>query len=419
MNVEPFSVLARRELARSGARLMRPLGGGQAGEFPLAYVRSGPRDGVPFVVIPGGPGLASAVPFLRFRRRAAAAGLNVLMVEHRGVGLSAKDSAGERLPMEAVTVEAAADDIAAVLDTEGIDSAVLVGSSYGTYLAQAVAARHPEKVRGLVLDSPIFHVEDDLAMNRAFRRDLLWEGNSWRTRDAARIIRELVQAGEAASPLTRVVETVYAFAGAEALYRVVKARQHGRLGVAWRLLASAGREDIGAETAGVPYYMEPAAVAGIAFGQLGYGIKPDGTPLDPQHAYAASAKDAPAYRGQPFDFPTLAKDWPWMTVVISGTRDLITTRPVAQRIVDTVPHGVLIPLTRMAHSALDSNQSALIRVMNAVENGQVERYAEHPHSLDALRHKGSAAMATAILTPLLHAVTRKPSQTISSVRAHV
>lgn len=419
MTVMPLGLIARRELARFGARMMRPIGGGHGGEFSLAYLRSGPREGLPFVVIPGGPGLASAVPFGGFRRRAARAGLNVLMVEHRGVGLSGRTADGKSLPIEAVTVEAAADDIAAVLDAEGISQAVLVGSSYGSYLAQAVAARHPEKVHSLILDSPIFHVEEDLAMNREFRTKLLWEGNSWRTRDSARIIRQLVEAGEAASPLTRVVETVYSFAGAEALYRVVKARQAGRLGLVWKVLASAGREDVGQETEGISYYMEPAAVAGLAFGQLGYGIKPDGTPLDPQHAYAAAARKAPEYRGQPFNFPELAKAWPWQTVVISGKRDLVTTRPVAQRIVATVPDGLLIALNRMAHSALDSNQAALIRIMSAVEKGEVDRYARHPSVLDHLRHRGSAAIVTALLTPLLHALTRKPSEAISAVRASV
>ena len=50
------------------------------------------------------------------RRRFAAAGVEVIMVEHRGVGLSRHDDDGVDLPPAALTVEAAVDDLAAVLD---------------------------------------------------------------------------------------------------------------------------------------------------------------------------------------------------------------------------------------------------------------------------------------------------------------
>ena len=51
------------------------------------------------------------------------------MVEHRGVGLSRADIAGELLSESDVTVHAAADDVAAVLDTLGVGKAVVAGSS--------------------------------------------------------------------------------------------------------------------------------------------------------------------------------------------------------------------------------------------------------------------------------------------------
>ena len=47
----------------------------------------------------------------------------------------------------------AADDVAAILDTLGIDKIDLYGDSYGTYFSQTFAGRHPERLRSVVLDS--------------------------------------------------------------------------------------------------------------------------------------------------------------------------------------------------------------------------------------------------------------------------
>ncbi|MFL0579441.1 alpha/beta fold hydrolase [Dietzia sp. 179-F 9C3 NHS] len=44
-----------------------------------------------------------------------------------------------------------AEDVRAVLDAEGIDSAVVVGHSQGGFIALRLALAHPERVRGLVL----------------------------------------------------------------------------------------------------------------------------------------------------------------------------------------------------------------------------------------------------------------------------
>jgi len=47
----------------------------------------------------------------------------------------------------------AAADVAAVLDALAIDRIDLYGDSYGTYFAQAFAARHPNRLRSVILDS--------------------------------------------------------------------------------------------------------------------------------------------------------------------------------------------------------------------------------------------------------------------------
>ena len=88
---------ARRVVAREGGFIERPIA---AGGFQLAYVRTGPSGGMPVVVLPGGPGLASALPYAGMRKLAASRGLDVVMVEHRGVGVSGTTTDGELLPPE-------------------------------------------------------------------------------------------------------------------------------------------------------------------------------------------------------------------------------------------------------------------------------------------------------------------------------
>ena len=102
-------VRPRRDVAGQAAQ-----GGDQ--EFDLYYVRTGRKSAHPLVIIPGGPGAASIALYRGFRRRAAAEGLDVIMVEHRGVGMSRHDDCGADLPPEALTIEQVVDDVAAVLD---------------------------------------------------------------------------------------------------------------------------------------------------------------------------------------------------------------------------------------------------------------------------------------------------------------
>src|SRR5574338_469427 len=91
-------------------RPVRPGAGDADEKFDVYYVRTGRKSAHPLVIIPGGPGAASIALYRAFRRRAAVAGLDVIMVEHRGVGLSRHDDAGADLPPEALTVDAAVDD---------------------------------------------------------------------------------------------------------------------------------------------------------------------------------------------------------------------------------------------------------------------------------------------------------------------
>jgi pimeloyl-ACP methyl ester carboxylesterase len=68
----------------------------------------------------------------------------VIAIDNRGTGRSDK-------PRRPWTMATMADDVIAVLDHAGIDEAFVVGISMGGMIAQHVALRHPDRVRGLVL----------------------------------------------------------------------------------------------------------------------------------------------------------------------------------------------------------------------------------------------------------------------------
>jgi proline iminopeptidase len=85
--------------ALPGVRAVRrPIRPATDQEFDLFYVRTGRKSAHPLVLIPGGPGAASIALYRGFRRRAAAEGLDVIMMEHRGVGMSRHDDNGNDLP---------------------------------------------------------------------------------------------------------------------------------------------------------------------------------------------------------------------------------------------------------------------------------------------------------------------------------
>ena len=74
---------AHQKLAsQPGVRsVRRPVSPDAEDEFDLYYVRAGRKSNHPLVIIPGGPGAASVALYRGVRRRAAAAGLDVIMVE--------------------------------------------------------------------------------------------------------------------------------------------------------------------------------------------------------------------------------------------------------------------------------------------------------------------------------------------------
>lgn len=350
--------------------MRRPVTPDGSAEFDLTYLRTGPPGGVPVLVVPGGPGMASVVPYRGLRRLAAARGLDVIMVEHRGIGLSRRDDAGRDLPLAAVTIEQVVADLAAVLDAAGVDRALVYGTSYGSYLAQGFGLRYPDRVAGMVLDSPLLGPRD-LTVQRAHLRTLLWEGATPETARPAALLRALVEDGIVAPERTgAVAPLVYEFAGPQVLARLLTGMREGRTR-AWEWCERAGAREI--EGSGTPFLLETDLVAGISHGELHYGAPPDGLPLDPQVLHAAGAASKPRFTGEPYDLPAALPAFDWPTAVVSGGRDVRTPRPVAERVVELLPDAVLVPLPDLGHSALDTHPLAALHVAHAVAEGAHRR----------------------------------------------
>lgn len=354
----------------------RPVSPGSAEQFDLYYVRTGRKSAHPLVIIPGGPGVASVQMYKGLRRRAAAMGLDVIMIEHRGVGMSRHDDAGADLPPEAITANQVVDDVAAVLDDAHVGSAVIYGASYGTYIAAGVGVRHPGRVRAMVLDSPLLSHHDIVIVRRAIRR-LLLKGESPETAALAPKMRELVDAGVMTPSATQVVATVYGHGGAALLERQLDLLLDERKLLWWLLSRFTTLSDL-------PFRYEEDLVSRIAFRELDYAAQPDGLPLDPAVAEREARTQTATFEDEPYDLPSEMPSFAWPTVVVSGGRDLITPPAVAERVASLIPNAVLLKLPTMAHSALDFREPAALAIARAVFHGDLEGLAARAPTLDAL-----------------------------------
>ena len=353
----------------------RPVSPDSTEEFDLYYVRTGRKSAHPLVIIPGGPGVASVQMYKGLRRRAAAVGLDVIMIEHRGVGMSRHDDSGADLPPEAITVNQVVDDVAAVLDDAHVNSAVIYGVSYGTYIAAGLGVRHPERVRAMVLDSPLLSRHDIVIVRRAIRR-LLLRGDSPETAELAPKMRKLVDTGVMTAAATEVVATIYGYGGAPLLERQLDLLLHGRKVLWWALSRFATLSNL-------PYRYEEDLVSRIAFRELDYAAEPDGLPLDPAVAERASRTQTATFEDEPYDLVAELPNFGWPTAVVSGGRDLITPPAVAERVAALLPNAVLLKLPNMAHSALDFREPTALAIAQAMFRGEFDGLAARAAALDA------------------------------------
>lgn len=104
------------------------------------YTRSA-GSGVPVVLLHAFP-LSSAMWLAQ--REGLAHSCRVITPDLRGFG-------GSRLGEDAPSIDAMADDVAGLLDEEGIERAVVGGQSMGGYVTMAFCRRHPDRVLGVIL----------------------------------------------------------------------------------------------------------------------------------------------------------------------------------------------------------------------------------------------------------------------------
>lgn len=369
--------------------IRRPAAGG-APAFDLRYVRAGPREATPVVVIPGGPGLASVLPYRGLRRWAASGGLDLVMIEHRGVGRSRHDLDGRPLPPEAMRITAVLDDIAAVLDAEGIDRAVVVGSSYGSYLAMAFGVRHPERVASMLLDSALQSTRD-VGLERARLRELFWDADD----DMARGVRRLIAGGVTPRVVLDIVRAAYELGGADLVHPLLRHRP----GLTWRALGAYATRDGGLPR--IPGIYEFDLVGTIAFRELGYAGTPDGHPLDPALTYLPLAPGFPAFEREPYDLIEAVSSFPFPLVVLSGDRDLRTPPAIAERVAASAPDATLVRI-RNGHSALDTHPLALLNAIRRLVRGQQARLPADESALDRLPRKGLSASFPGLLLHVAH-----------------
>ncbi|WP_238702543.1 alpha/beta fold hydrolase [Microbacterium caowuchunii] len=379
-----------------GVRYVRRPEQGDTSAFDLAYVRTGPRGTrPPVVVIPGGPGLGSVLPYRSLRSIAARRGLDLIMVEHRGVGLSRRDLAGRDLPPGALRIPDVLDDIAAVLDREGVLRAHIVGSSYGSYLASGFGVAHPGRVAGMILDSAL-QSADELDLERTVIRDLLWDAPS----EAAGLVRRLTDTGIDQRVLLDVARAAYELGGDRLLIPVLRRRLRHRWSRVWRGLEAYATRDT--ENTRVPGIFEFDLVGAIGFRELGYGAVADGLPLDPALTYAPLAGRFPSFEGEPFDLAEGVRRFDWPLVLLSGSRDLRTPPAIAARVAAAAPRAVTVTIEN-GHSALDTHPIALLNAIDRLVQGTQDSLPALAPQLDRLPRRGLAARAPELLTAVLAA----------------
>lgn len=388
-------------------------------EFDLFYVRSGEKSDHPLLFIPGGPGAASVALYRGLRKHAVAEGLDVIMVEHRGVGMSRHDDEGADLPLEALTIDATVADIAAVLDHAEVDTAVVYGASYGTYLAAGLGVRHPDRIHAMVLDSPLLSADDIDVVRDAVRR-VLWDGvddgddtETDETAELASKVRQLVADGVLTPAATQLAADMYGLGGPDLLGRQLDLLVKGQDWV-WGAV-KLGTRLVAERT--MPYHNEPDLVGRIGYRELNYGAVPDGKPLDPAVALRDMATGEVDFVAEPYDLISAMPRFTWPTVVISGGRDLTTPRAVAQRVVDLIPDSVLVAMPTAGHSIIDTKEPAALDIVKAVYAGEVAELPSRATELDAAANPLSVRLLKRAITAAAVAESVVPSAVPRAVRS--
>lgn len=120
----------------------------------LYLEESGNPDGIPVIVIHGGPGGGCEDWYRRFFD---AERFRIILLDQRGAGRSTPLA-----ELEGNTTQALVQDLERVREFLGIDRWMLFGGSWGSTLSLAYAQAHPEQVLGLVLRGIFLCRPDDI-----------------------------------------------------------------------------------------------------------------------------------------------------------------------------------------------------------------------------------------------------------------
>jgi pimeloyl-ACP methyl ester carboxylesterase len=193
------------------------------------------------------------------RRALASAGYKVLTPDLPGFGGSAVSEAEPSL-------DAMADEVVALLDERGVDSAVVGGLSMGGYVAMALLRRYPDRIRALILaDTKASADTPEAAQNRLTMASKVEELGS--AEIAAGLVANLVGATSHAER-PDVVQTVVRWIGAQR-----------PAGIAWAQRAMAARPDSHAD---LERFGKPVLVL--------YGVEDVVTPAAEAESMAAAAR---------------------------------------------------------------------------------------------------------------------------------
>jgi pimeloyl-ACP methyl ester carboxylesterase len=317
-------------------------------------------------------------------------------------------------------------DIEAVREAAGYESLLLVGVSYGTYTAQRYAAAHPDRVSGLVLDSPIDVTgEDPFALStfravprvlgQACRADACRGVTRSARKDLGRAIARApyttrVDGGRGKRVTTRVREDTLAnlvlLGDFDPLLRaslpsVLRRAAEGDAAPLARLAREVGvisRPDDDTDPSAFS-----GSAAGVSLGvyiattcrDVGYPWT-DAIPLGPARLDAArAALDAvPAARRGGFGVSAIADDWPvamcaWWptapervavpplpavpTLILSGREDARTPTEVARTIAERAPRSTLVVVPGQGHSVITDGRRCVKRVLRDHAAGRTVR----------------------------------------------
>ena len=170
--------------------------------------------GTPIVAMEGGPGYGSigSAGSYRFLFEPLLADRDLILVDQRGTGGSGaidcrelQDGIGDYTRAVAACSEqlgdaanaygsaAAADDLAAILGALGVPKVVVYGDSYGTYLAQVFAIRHPNLTEAVVLDAAYDDSFDPFARDAAAALKRSWATVCRRAETCRGVVRDIAR----------------------------------------------------------------------------------------------------------------------------------------------------------------------------------------------------------------------------------